>query len=54
MADLTAPRWSPRIRGVQIEEKDIIKRIGRSPDKGESLMLAHAIELAAPRRTVLI
>jgi hypothetical protein len=54
LADLTAPRWSPRIRGIQIEEKDdIITRIGRSPDKGESLVLAHAIE-TAPRRTVLI
>ncbi len=51
LADLTAPRWSPRIRGIQIEEKDdIITRIGRSPDKGESLVLAHAIE-TAPRRT---
>ena len=54
LADLTAPRWSPRIRGIQIEEKDdIISRLGRSPDKGESLVLAHAIE-TAPRRTVLI
>jgi hypothetical protein len=54
MADLTAARWSAKIRGIQIEEKDeIIERIGRSPDKGESLILAHAIE-TAPRRTVLI
>jgi hypothetical protein len=31
-------------RGVQIEAKeDIIKRLGRSPDKGESLVYAHAV-----------
>ncbi len=46
-ADLTTPRWEIR-RGqaakggaIKIEEKDrIIERLGRSPDKGESLIYA--------------
>ena len=54
LADLTSARWKPTVRGIQIEEKDdIIERIGRSPDKGESLVYAHAIE-EMPIRTVLI
>lgn len=54
MADLTAPRWKPTVRGVQLETKDdIIERIGRSPDKGESLVYAHA-EPNRPPRTHLI
>jgi hypothetical protein len=37
LADLTAPRWSPRPRGVLVEDKEDIKeRIGRSPDLGDS------------------
>ncbi len=41
LADLTAPRWQPCTKGIQIESKDDIKsRIGRSPDKGESLVYA--------------
>jgi hypothetical protein len=44
-SDLCAPRWKPTPRGIQIESKDdIIKRIGRSPDKGDSLVYAHAIK----------
>jgi hypothetical protein len=43
LADLTAPRWRLMARGIQIESKDEIKaRIGRSPDKGESLLYAFA------------
>jgi hypothetical protein len=43
LADLTAPRWSLVSRGIQIEGKDEIRaRIGRSPDKGDSLVYAHA------------
>lgn len=43
LADLTAPRWSLTVRGIQIEKKDDIKkRIGRSPDKGDSLVYALA------------
>ena len=41
-ADLTAPRWSMTARGVQVESKeDIKKRIGRSPDAGDAVVLAH-------------
>jgi len=41
-ADLCAPRWSLKSTGVQIERKeDIIKRIGRSPDKGDALVMAN-------------
>jgi hypothetical protein len=43
LADLCAPRWKLMARGIQIESKDEIKmRIGRSPDKGESVLYAHA------------
>lgn len=43
LADLTAPHyvWGPR--GVKVESKDEIReRIGRSPDKGDSIIYAHA------------
>jgi len=41
LADLTAPRWSLRGNGsVQVESREeIVKRIGRSPDKASALML---------------
>lgn len=43
LADLTAPRWRPTPRGIQVELKeDIKKRIGRSPDAGESVIYASA------------
>ena len=43
-ADLCAPRWSLRAGGIQIESKDEIrKRIGRSPDEGDALVLAHLV-----------
>ena len=42
LADLCAPRYKVTSAGVQIEDKKEIKsRIGRSPDKGESVMLAN-------------
>jgi hypothetical protein len=42
-ADLAAPRYEYTARGIKIEDKDEIKeRIKRSPDKGESLIYAHA------------
>jgi len=41
-ADLCAPRFKVTTAGIQIEEKDEIKkRIGRSPNKGDALVLAH-------------
>ena len=43
LSDLTAARWKMTARGIQVESKDEIKdRIGRSPDRGESLIYAHA------------
>ena len=43
LADLTAPRWRLGGTGILVERKDeIIARIGRSPDKGDSLVYAHA------------
>jgi hypothetical protein len=40
-ADLTAPRFEITARGVVIESKDDIKkRIGRSPDKGDAVVMA--------------
>ena len=40
-ADLCAPRWKPMVGGIQVESKaDIVKRIGRSPDKGDSVIMA--------------
>ena len=44
-ADLCASRWKLTPRGIQIESKDeIIKRIGRSPDEGDSAVYALAIK----------
>lgn len=41
-ADLTAPRWNMTPRGIQVESKDDVKqRIGRSPDAGDAVVLAH-------------
>jgi hypothetical protein len=41
LADLTAPRWSPQLSGIQIEPKDKIKeRLGRSPDVGDAVAMA--------------
>lgn len=40
-ADLCAPKWRLTAQGIQIELKEEVKkRIGRSPDKGDSVILA--------------
>jgi hypothetical protein len=40
-SDLTAPRWSVQLGGIKVEAKeDIKKRIGRSPDCGDAVVLA--------------
>jgi len=40
-ADLCAPRFSVTTMGIQLESKDEIKeRLGRSPDKGDSVVIA--------------
>lgn len=42
VADLCSARYDASASGVLIEKKEEIKsRIGRSPDKGESILLAH-------------
>jgi hypothetical protein len=43
IADLLAPKWSPDARGrTKVEPKDDIrKRLGRSPDFGDALLLAY-------------
>lgn len=39
-ADLCAPHWKLTAQGIQIEQKDEVKkRIGRSPDKGDTVIL---------------
>jgi hypothetical protein len=41
LADLCAPRWKYTVSGVQGEAKeDIAKRLGRSPDCGDAVVLA--------------
>lgn len=40
MADLTAVRWDLKSRGIQIEDKEQVKkRIGRSPDCGDAVVM---------------
>ena len=42
-ADLTSCRFTVGPRGIKIESKDeVVKRLGRSPDKGDSITLAFA------------
>lgn len=42
LADLCAAHYKPTTAGIQIEEKEEIKkRLGRSPDKGESILLCN-------------
>lgn len=49
-ADLCAPKWKLVARGIQVEAKeDIIKRIGRSPDRGDAAVLALASDGKAKR-----
>lgn len=52
-ADLTMPRWKLASRAgagaIQIEAKlDIIKRLGRSPDRGDAAVMAWAYGLGRP------
>lgn len=47
LVDLCAPKWKLTTRGIQVEAKeDIVKRIGRSTDRGDSAVLA-----LQPKRT---
>ena len=41
VADLVAPRWKLTPRGIQVELKEEIrKRLGRSPDRGDAVVMA--------------
>ncbi|MBZ9753193.1 hypothetical protein K7W42_20360 [Deinococcus sp. HMF7604] len=52
-ADLCAARWKLGVRGIQVELKeDIIKRIGRSPDVGDAVVMAK-LELQEPPEYVV-
>ena len=51
LGDLCAPRYKPTTQGIQIESKDDIKkRLGRSTDCGDALVMAlhQEVELPAP------
>lgn len=44
-ADLAAARWKLTVSGIQLEPKaDIRERLGRSPSKGDAVLLAHWME----------
>jgi len=41
LADLAAPRWKLTPRGIQVELKEETrKRLGRSPDRADAVILA--------------
>ena len=43
VSDLTAPRYEITARGVKVEAKvDVVARLGRSPDKGDAVVMANA------------
>lgn len=53
-ADLAAPRWSLETRGVLVESKDDIrKRLGRSPDVGDAIVMAWSTGQGAIRDQVI-
>lgn len=42
LADLCAPRYEIIPRGIKLESKeDVIKRLGRSPDRGDAVVMAY-------------
>ena len=50
-ADLCAPKWLLAQAGIQVESKDdIIKRLGRSPDRGDAVAMAN---IATPKRNAV-
>jgi hypothetical protein len=63
LADLAAPTWELRGGRIWIESKDDISaRLGRSPDEGDAVVMAHwldplyllSIQRHAPRRRALV
>jgi hypothetical protein len=52
-ADLAAPHWEMTARGIKIEDKDEIrKRLGRSPDDGDAIVMCLGEGARAARRLV--
>jgi hypothetical protein len=52
-ADLAAPTWDLSARGILLESKDELrKRLGRSPGKGDAVVMALAEGTAAARRAI--
>lgn len=51
LADLTAPRWSLSGKSIKVEAREeIVKRIGRSPDRGSAVIMAR---IDTPKRNLL-
>lgn len=49
-ADLCAPRWTPKQNGIVVESKESIRsRIGRSPDRGDAVVMAYTAGIAEGR-----
>jgi hypothetical protein len=49
VADLTAPTFEVTPRGIKVEAKeDIVERLGRSPDKGDAVVMAWYAGLKTP------
>jgi hypothetical protein len=52
-ADLAASRWKYTSRGIQVELKpDIVKRLGRSPDKGDAVIISYSVGIDREPRYV--
>jgi len=50
-ADLTAPTWELKANGIQVEPKESLrKRLGRSPDKGDAVVMCLSEGGAAAQR----
>ena len=53
MADLTAPTYEVDTQGIRIEKKEnIIKRLGRSPDCGDAVVMNYNIDVRAGENMV--
>lgn len=48
LADLCAPRYSVTTNGIALESKEsVVKRLGRSPDRGDAVVMAWSVGLHA-------
>lgn len=55
MADLTAPTWELVGEGIKIESKDtLIKRLGRSPDRGDAVVMNWNIDVRSTENISII